>query len=144
MSNATPRTIALGTATLTLINVGDMMVDLAQEIGVPESEWLPLYREGFAGSRPYSSQCAHIALVHASILVDAGDYVQAIALEPLYLPPVYLSPVLATYYIRSQKRQFSHSDFASAIRLFPPSSKDLAASRKAMIVQITMVFPSVP
>jgi glyoxylase-like metal-dependent hydrolase (beta-lactamase superfamily II) len=47
---------------------------------------------GFAGSRPYPSQCAHIALAHASILVDAGDYVQAIALELSYLPPVYLSP----------------------------------------------------
>jgi hypothetical protein len=91
MSNATPRTIALGNATITIINVGDMMVDLAQEIGVPESEWRSLYREGFASSRPYPSQCAHIALAHASILVEAGDYVQAIALEPSYLPPVYLS-----------------------------------------------------
>ena len=100
--NATPRTIALGNATITIINVGDMMVDLAQEIGVPESEWRPLYREGFTGSRPYPSQCAHIVLAHASVLVDADDYVQAIALEPSYLPPVHLSPPSPVEQLQSQ------------------------------------------
>ena len=92
MSNTTPHTIALGDATLTIINVGDMMVDMAEEIGVPESEWLPLYGPDFAGSRPYPSQCVHIALPHASILVDAGDYAQAIALDPSFLPPDYTPP----------------------------------------------------
>ena len=92
MSNATPHTIALGDATLTIISVGDMMVDMAEEINVPESEWRPLYGADIAGSRPYPSQCVHIALPHASILVDAGDYAQAIALEPAYLPPNYTPP----------------------------------------------------
>ena len=78
------------------------MIDLAQEIGVPESEWRPLYREGFAGSRPYPSQCVHIALPHAFILVDAGDYAQAIALEPSYLPPVYVSPPGLVEQLQSQ------------------------------------------
>jgi hypothetical protein len=59
MSNATPRTIALGNATITIINEADMMVDLAQEIDVPESEWRPLYREGFAGSRPIGVKLSH-------------------------------------------------------------------------------------
>ncbi len=92
MSNAVPHTIALGDATLTIINVGDMMVDMAEEIGVPESEWRPLYGADFAGARPYPSQCVHIALPGASILVDAGDYAQAIALEPSFLPPDYTPP----------------------------------------------------
>jgi glyoxylase-like metal-dependent hydrolase (beta-lactamase superfamily II) len=92
MPNAAPHTITLGDATLTIINVGDMMVDMAQEIGAPESEWRPLYGEDFAGLRPYPSQCVHIALPGASILVDAGDYAQAIALDSSYLPPHYVPP----------------------------------------------------
>jgi len=102
MSNATPHTIALGDATLTIINVGDMMVDMAEEIGVPESVWRPLYGADFAGSRPYPSQCLHIALPHASILVDAGDYAQAIALEPSYLPPDYTPPPGIVEQLQSQ------------------------------------------
>jgi glyoxylase-like metal-dependent hydrolase (beta-lactamase superfamily II) len=92
MSNATSHSISLGDATITIINVGDMMVDMAQEITAPESAWLPLYGASFAGSRPYPSQCAHIALPNASILVDAGDYAQAISLDPSYLPPAYVPP----------------------------------------------------
>ena len=92
MSNTAPHTITLGDATLTIINVGDMMVDMAEEIGVPESEWRPLYGSDFAGARPYPSQCVHIALSGASILVDAGDYAQALALEPSFLPPGYTPP----------------------------------------------------
>ena len=92
MANAALHTIALGDATLTIINVGDMMVDMAEEIGVPESEWGPLYGPDFAGARPYPGQCVHIALPGASILVDAGDYAQAIALEPSFLPPDYTPP----------------------------------------------------
>jgi glyoxylase-like metal-dependent hydrolase (beta-lactamase superfamily II) len=92
MSNATPHTIPLGDAVITIINVGDMMVDMAQEIDVPESGWRPLYGESFAGLRPYPSQCVHIALPGASVLVDAGDYAQAIALDPSYLPPHYVPP----------------------------------------------------
>src|ERR1700737_508545 len=92
MSNATPHTLSLGEATITIVNVGDMMVDMAQEIAVPESAWQPLYGASFAGSRPYPSQCVHIALPNVSILVDAGDYAQAISLDSSYLPPAYVPP----------------------------------------------------
>ncbi len=53
-------------------------------------------------------------------------------------------PVLATLHIRSQKRQFSPSNFADAIRLFPPSPQSLACDKKGWIVSITTAFPSVP
>lgn len=92
MPNTTPHTIPLGDATITIINVGDMMVDMAEELAVPETTWRPLYGASFAGSRPFPSQCAHIALPDASILVDAGDYAQAIVLDPSYLPPSYVPP----------------------------------------------------
>src|SRR5579872_5879829 len=92
MSNTTPHTLSLGDATITIINVGDMMVDMEEELAVPESAWRPLYGTSLAGPRPFPSQCAHIALANASILVDAGDYAQAIALDRLYLPPGYSPP----------------------------------------------------
>jgi glyoxylase-like metal-dependent hydrolase (beta-lactamase superfamily II) len=92
MSNATPHTLSLGEAAITIINVGDMMVDMAQEMSLPESTWQPHYGASFAGSQPYPSQCVHIALPNASILVDAGDYAQAISLDSSYLPPAYGPP----------------------------------------------------
>ncbi len=92
MSNDTPRSISLGGATITIMNAGDMMVDMAEELSAPESEWRPLYDSTFAGARPYPSQSVHITLSGASILVDANDYVQAISLEPSFLPPNYTPP----------------------------------------------------
>ncbi|HEV2582489.1 MAG TPA: MBL fold metallo-hydrolase [Ktedonobacteraceae bacterium] len=92
MSNATPRMFSLGDATIAIINAGDMMVDMAEELNAPESEWRPLYGSVFEGSRPFPSQSVHIALPGASILVDANDYPLAIALEPSFLPPDYTPP----------------------------------------------------
>ena len=52
--------------------------------------------------------------------------------------------MLATYHICCQKRPFSPSHFTGAIRLFPPSDKDLTVCRKGMVVKFTTAFPSVP
>ncbi len=92
MSNGTPYSIPLGDATITIMNAGDMLVDMVEELSAPESEWRPHYGSTFAGARPYPSQSVHIALPGASILVDANDYAQAISLEPSFLPPNYTPP----------------------------------------------------
>src|SRR5713226_6494111 len=92
MSNPTPHIIQPGDATVTIINVGDMMVNMGEELAVPESAWRPLYGSSFAGPRPFPSQCVHIALPGASILVDAGDHALAISLDSSYLPPAYSPP----------------------------------------------------
>ena len=97
-----PHTIPLGDVTITIINVGDMMVDMGEELAVPETTWRPLYGVSFAGPRPFPSQCVHIALPNASILVDAGDYAQAIALDPSYLPPAYVPPPGIVEQLQSQ------------------------------------------
>lgn len=97
-----PHTIPLGDATITIINVGDMMVDMGEELAVPETTWRPLYGASFAGPRPFPSQCVHIALPNASILVDAGDYARAIALDPSYLPPAYVPPPGIVEQLQSQ------------------------------------------
>ena len=43
MSNTTPRTILVGDAIVTIINAGDMVMNLSEALAVPESEWRPLY-----------------------------------------------------------------------------------------------------
>src|SRR5437588_307804 len=72
MPDTTPRTLALGAATITIINVGDMMFDLTEALNVSESAWRPQYGTAFEGRRPYPSQSVHIALPGASMLVDAN------------------------------------------------------------------------
>src|SRR5579885_1376884 len=68
------RTLPLGSATVTVINVGDIFFPLAEAMDVPESEWRPGYAEVFEKPLSFGSQCVHIALPGASILVDAGNY----------------------------------------------------------------------
>jgi glyoxylase-like metal-dependent hydrolase (beta-lactamase superfamily II) len=91
-ANAAPRILSLGDATIAIMNAGDMMVDMAEELNAPESEWRPLYGSLIEGRRPFPSQSVHIALPDASILVDVNNYSLAIALEPSYLPPDYRPP----------------------------------------------------
>lgn len=92
MSSITPRTILLGDATVTIINAGDMMINMAEEMPVPENEWRPLYGSTLEGRQPFPSQCIHMALSGASILVDVNDYALAISLDSSYLPPNYSPP----------------------------------------------------
>src|SRR5215468_4742749 len=62
--------IRLGAATVTVINVGDLLYSLADYLIVPEAEQPP----GFAQPRRLPVQCVHIALPGVSVLVDAGAY----------------------------------------------------------------------
>jgi glyoxylase-like metal-dependent hydrolase (beta-lactamase superfamily II) len=89
MVSTTPRIIRLGS---TIINAGDMMVNMAEEMAVPERERRPLYGLSLEGLQPFPSQCVHITLSDASILVDVNNYALAISLAPSYLPPNYSPP----------------------------------------------------
>ena len=73
MANTTARTILVGDATVTIINAGDMVINLAEVLAVPESAWRPLYGSSLEGLRPFPSQSIHIALPGASILVWLGS-----------------------------------------------------------------------
>ena len=68
------RTFSLGAATVTVINVGNILFPLAEAMNVPESEWRPRYAAVFEQPHLFGSQCVHIALPEASVLVDAGNY----------------------------------------------------------------------
>ncbi len=85
-------TIPLGAATITIINVGDLVFRLSEVMNVPESEWRPRYAAEFEQPLSFPSQCIHIALPGASILVDAGDYAVAVSLNTPYIPPDYSPP----------------------------------------------------
>ena len=90
--NADSRTIQLGAATITIMNVGNLMFRLSEVMNVPESEWKPRYSASFEKPLSFPSQCMHIALPGASILVDVGDYAVAVSLNTPYVPPNYSPP----------------------------------------------------
>lgn len=92
MTNSTPRTISLGEATITVINAGNMILKLSEEMNVPESEWRPRYSTAFEKPLPFPSQSVHIALPDVSILVDANNYAVAVPPGSPYLPPGYQPP----------------------------------------------------
>jgi glyoxylase-like metal-dependent hydrolase (beta-lactamase superfamily II) len=92
MPSTTPRMIRLGGTTIAIINAGDMMVNMAEEMDVPESEQRHLSGSTLEGSQAFPSQSVHIALSDASILVDVNDYALAFSLAQSYLPPNYSPP----------------------------------------------------
>ena len=92
MANTTARTILVGDATVTIINAGDMVINLAEVLAVPESAWRPLYGSSLEGLRPFPSQSIHIALPGASILVDINDFTLAKSLDSSYFQDKYTPP----------------------------------------------------
>ncbi len=72
--NSHLRTIALGAATVSIINTGDVRLTLAEITNAPESAWRPRYSGIFDQPLFFPSQCVHIALPDASVMVDANDF----------------------------------------------------------------------
>ncbi len=81
------RTITLGAATISLINVGDVYLTLSEIMAVPEDEWRPQYAALFEQPQFFPSQCIHIALPDASVLVDANDFARSTPPGSPYAPP---------------------------------------------------------
>ncbi len=69
------RTLELGAAKVTIINIGDASAALQDWITLPEAERPPDYAEVFERQAQVPHQCVHIALNGRSILVDAGRMV---------------------------------------------------------------------
>jgi len=69
------RTLKLGAARVTLINIGDANAALQDWITLPEAGRPPDYAEVFTRQMQVPHQCVHIALNGRSILVDAGRMV---------------------------------------------------------------------
>lgn len=80
-------TIALGAATVSLINVGDLQLTLTEIMPVPEEEWRPQYSGIFDQPLFFPSQCIHMALPDASVLVDANNFAISAPPGSPYAPP---------------------------------------------------------
>jgi glyoxylase-like metal-dependent hydrolase (beta-lactamase superfamily II) len=88
----------LGAATITVINVGDLQVDLGEWIDVSQRTVPPHYAADFGKPLRLPIQCTHIELPGISVLVDAGDSdftPGSPGAIPEYQPPPDLSSGLA-------------------------------------------------
>lgn len=86
------RTLTVGAATVSLINVGNLRLTLSEIMPVPEDEWRPRYADIFDQPLPFPSQCLHIALPGASILVDANNPALSAPPGSPYAPPAEYQP----------------------------------------------------
>lgn len=90
------RSYQLGQAVLTVINVGDSLWSLGDELALPpeaRAEYPAIFER-----RPFPSQCVYVALSGASLLVDASHYEFAPDSDdfpPGYSPPPSLVESLA-------------------------------------------------
>lgn len=100
------RTLALGPVRVTILNAGDMIFDMADEMRVPESERHVAQSDVFTGPALFPTQCVHIALAGASVLVDACDYERCFAPDSPHRPagytPVSLVGQLAALGVRAE------------------------------------------
>jgi len=64
----------LGEATITIFNVGESRLSLAETLNVTEADWMPRYADHFAQPARVPILCIHIALPHLTVLVDSGVY----------------------------------------------------------------------
>lgn len=64
----------LGEATITVFNVGESRLSLAETLNVTEADWMPRYADHFAEPARVPILCIHIALPGLTVLVDSGIY----------------------------------------------------------------------
>lgn len=88
----TSRTFQVGAARVTILNAGDLVLRLAEEMAVPEDLWRPRFADVFDQRRLFPSQSVYIAHPSATVLVDINDYSATVAPDSPYLPPNYSPP----------------------------------------------------
>lgn len=86
------RTINLGAATISIINTGDVQLTLTEITNAPENEWRPLYTGILDQPSFFPSQCIHIALPGASVMVDANNFALSTPPDSPYAPPTDYQP----------------------------------------------------
>jgi glyoxylase-like metal-dependent hydrolase (beta-lactamase superfamily II) len=85
-------TLLLGAARVTVLNAGDLVLRLRDELSVPEEEWRPAYADIFDRPLLFPSQSVLVQMGDAVVLVDAGDYAATVPPDSPYLPPDYTPP----------------------------------------------------
>jgi glyoxylase-like metal-dependent hydrolase (beta-lactamase superfamily II) len=85
-------TVKVGIATVSVINVGDIEFRLSDDLVVPESEQDPALAVQLEQPARFPTQCFHIALPDASVLVDACNYTRSFPPSSPYFLPGYQPP----------------------------------------------------
>src|SRR5262249_4946811 len=86
-----PRTVTLGGARVTILNVGDLFLRMGEEMNVPE-EAHGAYAADLDRPQLYPSQSVLIELQGVTVLVDAGDYDATVPADAPYRPRGYTPP----------------------------------------------------
>lgn len=68
------QTFQLGDAMISVFNVGESRLSLAETLNVTEADWSPRYTDHFAEPARVPILCIHIALPELTVLVDSGVY----------------------------------------------------------------------
>lgn len=68
------QTFRLGDATISVFNVGESRLSLADTLNVTEADWTPRYTDQFSQPARVPILCIHIALPGMTVLVDSGVY----------------------------------------------------------------------
>lgn len=84
--------IAVGDARVTILNAGNLVLRLAEEMAVSEAVWRPAHADDFDQRRLFPSQSVFIAHPAVNVLVDINDYPATVAPDSPYLPPGYTPP----------------------------------------------------
>jgi glyoxylase-like metal-dependent hydrolase (beta-lactamase superfamily II) len=81
----TPITRPIGRAIVTVINIGDLRVDMAEWMQLGPSEWPAEFADAFEEPIYGPIQCVHIKTPELSVMVDAGRFDEA-EMGPSTLP----------------------------------------------------------
>ena len=68
------QTFQLGDAAISVFNVGESRLSLAETLNVTEADWSPRYTHHFAEPARVPILCIHVALPGLTVLVDSGVY----------------------------------------------------------------------
>jgi glyoxylase-like metal-dependent hydrolase (beta-lactamase superfamily II) len=85
-------TLRIGEARVTILNAGDMHVQLSEEMAVPESEWRPRYADLFERPRLFPSLSIYVELSGVKLLVDINDYLTTVLPDSEYAIAGYTPP----------------------------------------------------
>ena len=86
------QTLRVGDARVTLLNAGDMRLQLSEEMAVPEAVWRPLYGDAFVRPSLCPSLSVYIQHAGARVLVDANDYRATVTPDSEFYLPDYTPP----------------------------------------------------
>jgi glyoxylase-like metal-dependent hydrolase (beta-lactamase superfamily II) len=85
-------TLSVGDAHVTILNAGDMRLQLSEEMAVPESAWRPHYADLFEQPRLFPSLSIYVEQDGVKLLVDANDFQATVPPDSQYAIAGYTPP----------------------------------------------------